>query len=269
VRLWLPARDEMDLGDVASIARALEGQPLAAIINAGAYTAVDKAESEPVATFAANAMGPATLAEAARRLDVPLVHISTDYVFDGRKCGWYLEADPVAPLGVYGASKEAGEQAVRAIHRRSVIVRTAWVISPHRANFLKTMLRLAAERPLLRVVADQRGCPTVAADLAQAVQTVALRHLADRDAPTGTFHFVNAGEATWYELACAILAEAARCGHPAPAIEAITTADYPTPAARPANSRLATTAITTAYGIAPRPWRDAVAETVEQVLATG
>lgn len=262
IRLWCPDRAELDLSDAAGVSRALEGKTFAAIINAGAYTAVDKAESNPTAAFAVNALGPAALAEAARRINAPMVHVSTDYVFNGRKSGWYEEADAVAPLGVYGASKEAGEQAVRSIHRRSVIARTAWVVSPHRTNFLKTILHLAAERPVLRVVADQHGCPTVAGDLARALQTIALRLIHDEGAPVGTFHFVNDGDATWHQLAEAILQEAAALGHPAPPIEAIAASDYPTPAVRPANSRLSTVAIKEAFGIAPRPWTDAIAEAV-------
>ncbi|MGO8952967.1 MAG: dTDP-4-dehydrorhamnose reductase [Rhodomicrobium sp.] len=266
LRLWVPGHSELDLSNPASVKKALDGRVLAAIVNAGAYTAVDRAESEPVVAFAVNALGPAALAEAARRMGAPLVHISTDYVFDGRKDGLYVEDDKVAPLGVYGASKEAGEQAVRTIHHRSAIVRTAWLVSPHHNNFLKTMLRLASERPALRVVADQIGCPTVALDLARALQIIVLRLICDPNAPVGTFHFVNAGETTWHGLATAVLARGAQQGHPVPPVEAISTAQYPTPAPRPANSRLSVAKLTKAYGIVPRPWPEAVAEAADALL---
>jgi dTDP-4-dehydrorhamnose reductase len=253
----------LDLACPSNVSRALQGRTLSAIVNAAAYTAVDKAESEPVTAFAVNALGPAALADAARRMGAPLIHISTDYVFDGRRSGWYVETDAVAPLCVYGASKEAGEQAVRVIQPRSVIVRTAWLVSVHGNNFLKTMLRLAAERPVLRVVADQVGCPTAAGDLARALQAIALRLMGDPAAASGTFHFVNEGEASWHSFAQAILARGATHGHPSPPVEAITTADYPTAAIRPANSRLSTAALSAAYGIRPRQWVDAMAETVD------
>ncbi len=269
IKLWVPTRRELDLSNPASISKSLEGRTLAAIIGAGAYTAVDKAETEPVEAFAVNALGTAALAEAARRAGAPFIYVSTDYVFDGRKNGFYDETDPVAPLGVYGASKEAAEQAVRAIQRRSVIVRTAWLVSPHRSNFLKTMLRLASERTVLRVVADQRGCPTAAGDLARALQTIALRLLSDPAAPLGTFHFVNEGEATWFDFAEVIISRGARHGHPTPCVEAISTLEYPTPAARPANSRLSVAALAQAYGIQPRPWTSAVEEAVDIYFSTG
>lgn len=267
VMIHAPARAEMDLGDIASVRAAFSRTPFAAVINAGAYTAVDKAESEVAAAFAANAMGPAVLAEITHEAGVPLVQVSTDYVFDGSQDGFYVENDPVGPLGVYGASKLAGELAVRSGNPRSVVLRTAWVLSIHRANFLKTMLRLAAERPALRIVDDQYGCPTSARDIAAALKTITLRLITDADAPTGVYHFVNDGETTWAGLAREVFALSAAVGGPSALVEGIATADYPTPARRPANSRLSTGKLTRDYAIAPRPWQAAVAEIIAELNA--
>jgi len=240
-----------------------------AVINAAAFTAVDRAESEIGTAFAVNATGPAHLAEATRASGTPLLHISTDYVFDGQKIGAYVEDDPVGPLGVYGASKEAGEQAVRAGNPRSVILRTAWLVSAHRQNFVKTMLRLARERRKLRVVDDQHGCPTSAADLAQAVAMMTLRLAEDPNAPTGTYHFVNSGTTSWYGLARHVFGLAPGLGGPNPTVEAIKTADYPTPARRPVNSQLSVEKLTRDYGIVPRPWQEPISGLVAMLLGTG
>jgi dTDP-4-dehydrorhamnose reductase len=212
-----------------------------------------------------NALAPAALAAAAGA-GTPLIHVSTDYVFDGQKPSPYVETDPIAPLGVYGASKAAGELAVRTGARRYVILRTAWVVSPHGSNFVKTMLRLGAERPVLRVVADQRGCPTSAHDIAEALVTITNRHIEDADAPVGAYHFTGAGEATWCDLARYVFDCASAHGRAPPEVQAITTAEYPTPARRPANSRLATDKIGRDFAISPRPWRDAVKDVVDSLL---
>jgi dTDP-4-dehydrorhamnose reductase len=251
--LAMPPRGELDLASPDAIAQIVAAHDWAAIVNCAAYTAVDKAESEPDAAFAINAAAPAAFAEAAARRGIPLLHVSTDYVFDGSKPAPYTEADPVAPLGVYGASKEAGERAVRAAHPGALILRTAWVVSPWGHNFVKTMLRLGRERAVLRVVDDQRGCPTGAADIAETLLTLAERLIA-RQGPGGTYHFVNAGEATWYELATALFARVAATGQPTPRIEPIPTSAYPTPARRPANSRLSTAKIARDHGIVARGW---------------
>lgn len=269
VVIHAPPRAEMDLGDIASVKAAFARTPFAAVINAGAYTAVDKAETEVAAAFASNAMGPAVLADVTREAGVPLVQVSTDYVFDGSRDGFYVENDPVAPLGVYGASKLAGELAVRSGNPRSVVLRTAWVVSAHRANFLKTMLRLAAERQTLRVVDDQHGCPTSAHDIAETLKTIVLRLIADPDAPTGIYHFVNDGETTWADLAREGFALSAAVGGRSAAVEGIATAEYPTPARRPANSRLSTEKLTRDYAIAPRPWQTALAEIIAKLNAEG
>lgn len=267
VVLHLPTREQLDLSDQASVKAAFAATPFAAVINSGAYTAVDKAESEVAEAFAANAMGPAVLADATRAAGIPLVQVSTDYVFDGAKDAPYGEDDPIAPLGVYGASKLAGELAVRSGNPRSVVLRTAWVLSIHRANFLKTMLRLASDRPALRVVGDQVGCPTSARDIAATLKTIALRMISDPEAPTGVYHFVNAGETSWAGLASEIMTLSAAEGGPTATVESITTADYPTPARRPGNSRLSTGKLSQDYGIQPRTWQVAVAEITAE-LAT-
>jgi len=267
VVLHAPARAELDLGDAALVRAAFAATPFAAVINSGAHTAVDKAETEVAAAFAANAMGPAVLADATREAGIPLIQVSTDYVFDGAKTSAYVETDSVGPLGVYGASKLAGELAVRQGNQRSVVLRTAWVLSVHRANFLKTMLRLASDRPVLRVVGDQHGCPTSARDIAAALKTITLRMIANEDAPTGVYHFVNAGETTWAGLANEIFALSAAYDGPSATVQAIASSEYPTPARRPTNSRLSTDKLARDYAIAPRPWQAAVAEIVTALIA--
>ena len=262
VRLHAPDRNALDLTDPAAIASLVTARPWAAVINAAAYTAVDKAESDVAAAWTLNALAPAVLAAETAKAKMPIVQVSTDYVFSGAKATPYVEEDPVGPLGVYGASKEGGEQAVRCTNPRSVIIRTAWVVSEQRSNFVKTMLRLARERSRLTVVADQLGSPTSARDLASGLATIALRLATDPVAPVGTFHLTNAGETSWHGFACEIvrLAFAGREG--APTVDAISTADYPTPARRPANSRLDNRKVASAYSVALRPWQDAVAEIV-------
>jgi dTDP-4-dehydrorhamnose reductase len=265
-RVFAPDLYELDIGDPAAVDAAVASNHWAAVINTAAYTAVDAAETEIAMAWRVNALGPAHLAQATVRADVPLVQISTDYVFDGRKPEPYVEDDPIGPLCVYGASKEAGEQAVRTGNPRHLILRTAWLISPHGGNFAKTMLRLAADRSVLRVVDDQIGCPTSAGDVAAALVTMTVRMIAEPDAPTGTYHCVNSGQASWCDLARAIFAKVRLRGGPAPEVEAIGTKDYPTPAHRPANSRLSTAKLERDFGIKPRPWRTAADEVVDVLL---
>jgi dTDP-4-dehydrorhamnose reductase len=259
---------ELDLADTVGIARFMASRSFAAVINCAAYTAVDKAETEAVAAWAVNALAPAALAAACARSDIPLVQVSTDYVFDGAKDGPYEVNDPIGPLGVYGASKAAGEQAVRTGCRRHAIVRTSWVVSAHGNNFVKTMLRLGAQRDSIRVVADQHGAPTSAADLATALAHVALRLMAEPEISGGIYHFTGRGHTTWYDFACEIFRQAAQRGGPQLRVEAITTAAYPTLARRPANSRLSTASITAGFGIEPRPWQAALAEILTALIPT-
>lgn len=265
-----PDRAILDLTDSASIARTLDaaGRSWVGVINCAAYTAVDKAEGDVAAAFLANAQGPAWLAEAAHKRGLPIIQVSTDYVFGGQGHGAYRECDPVGPVGAYGASKLAGELAVRTANPASIILRTAWVLSPFGNNFLKTMLRLAESHSTLRVVADQYGCPTSARDIAQVLQQLMLRLAKDPACPTGTFHFVNSGEASWCELARFILARSEVLGGYTARVEAIATADYPTPALRPANSRLDVGKLAEHFGVIPRHWHDAVAEIVAELVRT-
>ncbi|MEH3119473.1 MAG: dTDP-4-dehydrorhamnose reductase [Methylorubrum populi] len=266
VRVHAPDRQTLDIADEGAIAAALDARAYAAVINPAAYTAVDRAESEVAAAWRLNALAPAFLAAETNRRNIPLVHVSTDYVFDGSGDGFHAPDAPVNPRSVYGASKAAGEMAVRSANPRHAVVRTAWVVSPHRGNFVKTMLRLANERDRLTVVDDQHGCPTSAADLAAALATIALRLAGDEAAPTGTFHCVNDGATTWCDFARAILAGSARRGGRSVPVEGIPTSAYPTPAKRPANSRLSTQSLTDAFRIAPRPWEAALDDILDRLV---
>jgi dTDP-4-dehydrorhamnose reductase len=264
--LQYPKRDDLDLGDPRSVERWIGANRCDAIVSVGAYTAVDKAETDVAQAWMVNAVAPAILARYAGRNGIPIVHVSTDYVFDGTSPSPYLEGEPIAPIGVYGASKEGGEQGVRTGSSRHAIIRTSWVVSATGSNFIKTMLRVGAERPSLRVVDDQHGAPTSAIDLAAVLQLIVLRMLADEAAPTGTFHYCNAGETTWCGFAREIFRLAAALGGPDPVIEAILTADYPTPARRPANSRLNCDKIIASYDVARPDWRTATASIVRELL---
>lgn len=265
--LSAPARDVLDLSETSAIAALIATQRPEIIINASAYNAVDKADREPDLAFAVNRDGPGALAQAAAAVGAALVHVSTDYVFGGDGNHAYLETDPKAPLSTYGRSKSEGEDAVLAACARAAIVRTSWVFSPHRANFVKTMLRLGDTRDEVGVVADQHGRPTSARDLAQACLALA-QHLHERDARAeGVFHFANTGDTTWAEFAEAIFAGAAQRGRKPVRINRITTAEYPTPAQRPTNSRLDTNKISALLGAPPRLWRTALDECLDELLA--
>lgn len=249
---------ELDITDAAAVDRALNASGADVVINAAAYTAVDKAEQEPALAFAVNRDGPAHLAAACARLNIPLLHISTDYVYDGAKASPYIEEDPTMPLGVYGASKLAGDDAISRLLRRHLILRVSWVFGVHGHNFVKTILRLAREREELRVVADQRGCPTFAGDIAETLLELAGR-IAEIDANEawGAYHYCGEPATTWHGFASAIVEQArTREALLVKTITAITTADYPTPAARPANSTLDSSRLTARFGIHPRPWRE-------------
>lgn len=258
--------DTLNLTDTAAIAAMMASRDWAAVINGAAYTAVDKAESDVVTAWGVNAMAPAAFGEACAKAGIPLVQVSTDYVFAGDKHGAWEVDDPVAPLGVYGASKLGGELAVKTSGARHAIVRTAWVVSAHGHNFIKTMLRVGEARDTLTVVDDQRGSPTSAADLAHALMTIAKRLVEDGQAPTGTFHFSNAGAVSWAGFAAEIFRQSALRGGPSAAVAPITTADYPTPARRPANSLLSHDAIRAAYGIEPRDWQAALGDILDELI---
>lgn len=252
-------RDEADLMNPAACAAAIAASDADAVINAAAWTAVDRAETEEAAATVVNGDAPAAMAHAAAAKAIPFLHISTDYVFDGSGDQPFTPDHPTGPLGAYGRSKLAGEQGVRAAGGRHLILRTSWVVSAHGANFVKTMLRLGAERETLNVVADQIGGPTPAAAIAQALITAA-RAMA-QGAAGGTHHFAGHPDASWAGFARAIMAEAnLPCR-----ITDIPTRDYPTPARRPLNSRLDCRAFTAAFGI-PRPdWRQGLTEIVKEL----
>lgn len=260
------ARPELDLADERSIRSVIRAVAPDVVVNAAAYTAVDRAEREVAAAWRANAIGPAVLAEACRAADVPLVHVSTDYVFAGDKAEAWEVDDAVAPPNVYGASKLAGEIAVRAGCPRHAIVRTAWLVSAGGANFVTTMLRLAAQHDRVRVVADQHGSPTGADDLAAALARIAARLIEDPDGATGTFHFANAGATTWHGFAEAIFARSAIRGGPSAVVEPVATSDYPTAAVRPVNSVLSTQRIARPFGIVPRPWQAALDDILDALI---
>jgi len=253
-------REELDITDALAVRQAVDSFQPDVIINAAAHTAVDKAESEEAASYAINRDGPRHLAAAAERVGACMLHISTDYVFAGDKVGLYVETDPVDPQGVYGASKLAGELAVAAACPRHIILRTAWVFGEHGNNFVKTMLRVGAQRDSLGVVADQLGGPTYAGDIAAALLTIASQSLNGAELPWGVYHFAGEPHCSWFEFAKAIFFAAEKHGvlNKLPTVNAITTADYPTPAKRPANSRLDCGKIKAAFGIEPSDWQQAL-----------
>lgn len=255
-------RAAADLTDPAACAAAIRASGCTAVLNAAAHTAVDRAEAEPDLANQINAAAPAAMAAACAGLAVPFLSISTDYVFDGTGARPWAETDPTGPLGVYGASKLAGERAIAAAGGQWAVLRTSWVFSAHGANFVKTMLRLGAERSELRVVADQYGAPTPAADIAQACLTMMA---AMRDDPTrgGIYHFAAEPDTTWARFARAVMSEAGlSC-----AITEISTADYPTPARRPMNSRLDCAAILRDFGISRPDWRVGLAHVLQELAA--
>ncbi|WP_428151696.1 dTDP-4-dehydrorhamnose reductase [Brevundimonas sp.] len=261
VRLHRPTRADLDLTSATALAEAFARTPFAAVINAAAFTAVDEAETHPDEAFLANADIPARLSEATRRAGIPLVHISTDCVFDGALDRPYAEDDATAPISVYGASKRTGEVAVLSGNPRAAVVRTAWVVSARGRNFVRTILDAAVSRPELAVVANVVGSPTSADDLAGALAALTLAMIADPAAPTGVYHCVNAGEASWAELA----AEALQLAGSRTTVLPIPAADRPAPAARPANSRLSCERLTRDYGVTMRDWRAAVADIVAEL----
>lgn len=257
VTAFAVGRPALDLTAPASVLSALADFKPDVIVNAAAYTAVDRAEQEPHAAMALNADGPRRLAEAAERRGAVLIHLSTDCVFDGEKPAPYVEDDPTGPISVYGHSKLAGEEAVRAVAERHIIMRTSWVFSPFGTNFVKRMLQLSRDDEDLRVVDDRQGCPTYAPDLAAAILAVARAATAEPERNIwGTYHAAGTGAVTWCGFAQEILRLSAARGGPSAAIVPITTAEYPTPAKRPANSRLDCSKLAQAFGVALAPWQD-------------
>jgi dTDP-4-dehydrorhamnose reductase len=268
-RVYLCRRPEFDFDEPASIVAAFRVADPWLVVNAAAYTAVDAAEQDEAAAQYANRDGPAELARLCAGAGVPLIHISTDYVYDGEKPSPYVETDPTAPRSVYGASKLAGEAAVLASGARAIILRTAWVYAATGRNFVRTMLSLAQTRDTLRVVADQHGCPTAASDLAAAILAIAAQIETNgwSDDRAGVFHAAGSGETTWHGFATAIFQEASRHGAKVPSsVVPITTAEYPTPARRPANSRLDCTRLYSVFGIRLPHWRASLTRTIDEIF---
>ena len=261
-------RTDVDITDPAAVGAAVDRAPRdrTVAVNAAAYTAVDRAEAEPDRAFAVNRDGAAHIAAACARHGLPLIHLSTDFVFDGNGDQPWREDDRLGPVNRYGAGKLAGEAAVRAAHDRHLILRTAWVYSPFGSNFVKTMLRLAADRPAIDVVDDQIGSPTAAGAIAEAILALAGR-LADpaQAGPFGTYHFAGAGATSRFAFAQAIIAEAAGHGWPTPTVSPIGTDRMPTPARRPANTALDCRKIARDHGIRTAPWRQGLAPVVAEL----
>jgi dTDP-4-dehydrorhamnose reductase len=262
------ARPDADLGDSGSIIRAITRTRPDIVVNAAAYTAVDRAEDEPAAARAVNATGAEAIAVASASICIPIIHISTDYVFDGRIRSPYREVDATGPLNVYGATKLEGELLVAAANPRHVILRTAWLCSPYGHNFVKTMLRLAASGKELKIVGDQYGTPTFATDLADAVCAVAATVVKSQPGGDvfGVFHAVSGGQATWYEFAKAIMSGSEVRGGPHVPVRAIDTSDYPTRALRPSHSVLDTSKLRSVFGVSLEPWHASLATCLDAVL---
>jgi len=253
-------RDRLDLADAEQIRQQVRGHRPGLIINAAAHTAVDLAESEPDAAYAINATAPGILAEEAKALGVPLIHYSTDYVFDGSKPAPYTEADTPNPLGVYGQSKLAGEQAIAAVGGEYLILRTSWVYSNHGKNFLLTMQRLLQEKPHMRIVADQIGAPTWAGTIANSTRVLIERWQAGEAGQWGTYHLTARGETSWFGFAQAIGEHLHAQGKACAELEAIPSSAYPTPAKRPLNSRLDCSRLQQQWHVSQPQWQDALRE---------
>ncbi|MGE0083130.1 MAG: dTDP-4-dehydrorhamnose reductase [Desulfococcaceae bacterium] len=261
---------ELDITRPENIAECAKDFQPDLLINAAAYTNVDKSESDVQTAFAVNKDGAANLADFCKKRNIPLIHISTDFVFDGKKTSPYLETDPVSPLGVYGKSKADGEEVVRKGLKEHIIIRTAWLYGVHGHNFVKTMIRLVQEREELGVVADQHGCPTCAADLAEAVLRVAQQICSDKDISWGTYHYCGKGIITWHGFTEKIL-ELARpyFSIRTQKVNAINTAQYPTPARRPAYSALDCTRIRENFGVETKDWKESLKNTIVQIAESG
>ncbi|MFC3322091.1 dTDP-4-dehydrorhamnose reductase [Mesorhizobium cantuariense] len=260
-------RPELDLAKPDTVIEAIAAAKPDIVVSAAAYTAVDQAEDEPDLAFAVNAVGAGKVAEAATRLGVPVIHLSTDYVFDGSAPGAYVETDATAPRSVYGASKLAGEQAVASANPRHLILRTAWVYSPFGKNFVKTMLRLAADRDEIAVVADQWGNPTSALDIADAILHAAAQLHGNKSfGASGIYHLAGTGEASWSGFARHILDTSRAFGGPHARVRDIATADYPTKARRPANSRLSSAKFAAVFNWNAPDWRQSTEAVVHKLL---
>ena len=261
------SRDQLDITVPEQVENAFAAHHPDIVINAAAYTQVDRAELEPELAFAINRDGAANLATACKSANIPLLHVSTDYVYDGSKQGAWVETDPVAPLGVYGESKAAGEAAVREALEAHLILRTSWVFSASGNNFVKTMLRLGRERHELSIVADQHGCPTSARNIAAVLLEIAERHLRREGVEWGTYHYCNAPATTWFGFAREIFRLAP--GFEGLEINPIETRDYPTPASRPVNSVLDCTRLRQKFGVPQPNWRRELEWVLDSLLEKG
>lgn len=259
----------MDLLDAGAMAKTIDAVRPDAVACVGAWTAVDDAESKQELARALNAVAPGELAKLCAARGLPILQLSTDFVFDGTKTSPYVETDKPAPLSVYGATKLKGEQAVQASGARHAVLRTSWVFAAEGKNFVRTMLRLAKTRDRLGVVDDQNGHPTYAPFIAQAVVGVARQMVERKDAPSGVFHLTGEGAVTWCSFARAIFVQSKRMGGPSAEVDAITTAQYPTPARRPANSVLDTRKIAADYGIRLPHWRAGLDDCLAKIAAGG
>ena len=262
-RLIALQREQLDICDAGQVEAAVLDYRPDIVINAAAYTQVDQAENNPDLAFAINRDGVGNLASACKRADIPMLHLSTDYVFDGNSERAYRESDKIAPLGVYGASKAAGEEVLRATLTRYLILRTSWVFSATGTNFVKTMLRLGAQREHLSIVDDQRGCPTSARSIASVLLRIAGRYLAGEKIDWGIYHFCNRPETTWFGFAAEIFRQAGGYDHLE--IKPIPTSEYPTPAKRPFNSVLSCTKIESEFAINPVNWEDELDDVVKRL----
>jgi len=258
---------EFNISDPPQVEKTLADFKPSIVINASAYTNVDKAETEPEIAFSVNSDGPANLAISCDKNRIPIIHVSTDYVFDGSKGQPYSESDPVSPLGVYGKSKEEGEGKLRSILKQHIILRTSWLYGTYGNNFVKTMLRLGNEKERIKVVSDQYGCPTCAADLAEAVVYISKQITKNFRIAWGTYHYCGLGITTWHKFAKAIFEIASQHqNYKVSSVEAITTAQYPTKTKRPAFSALDCGLIKKHFGINTKPWQESLKKTIERIL---
>ncbi len=259
---------EFNITDSTAIKREVGADDISVVINASAYTAVDKAETEQELAYAINSKGPGELADVCQQMGKPLIHVSTDYVFDGKDEAFYAEDDPTAPIGVYGKSKFDGEERIRKKLKEHIIVRTSWLYSCHGNNFVKTMLRLGKEREILNVVNDQFGCPTWAADLAEVILTMVSRIYKNENVPWGTYHFCGAGVTSWYEFAKEIFHIAGQYESlKIKSLNPIPTSEYPTPAKRPQNSSMTCSLLARQFDIQSVPWQKSLKSMLDQYFS--
>lgn len=262
-------RADLDINDRGNLHRVVRALAPDVVVNTAAFTAVDAAEARIEDAHRTNALGAETVAQTCASFEVPLIHVSTDYVFSGQKREPYRESDPTGPYSIYGRTKLEGEERVAAATKRHLILRTAWVFSHEGGNFVRTMLRMASTRSSIAVVDDQMGSPTYAYDLAECIMSLALRSRSDSPGAWGVYHATNRGEATWYELAVETFALSAQYNGPTAEVTRIKTSDYPTRAPRPSNSRLSCEKLYAEFGISMRPWQTALRSCIEALAAAG